>query len=64
MSHTDIPISVPWFEDSDPLAYALYKFMLTRAQDSYFFSIWRQFQTLLVYVVTRNSFISGFTSIF
>ena len=54
MSYTDIPISFTLFEDSDPLACALCKFMLTHAQDSYLLSIWRLLLTLLIYVTLLN----------
>ena len=37
MSHTDIPIFLTFFEDSDPLTCALYKYVLTHAQDSYLY---------------------------
>ena len=35
MSHTDIPICLTLFEDCDSLTCALYKLMMTHAQDSY-----------------------------
>ena len=50
MSRTDIPNFLTLLEDRDPLTYALYKFILTHAQDSYLLSIWRLLLTLLVYV--------------
>ena len=54
MSYKDIPISFTLFEDSDLLTCALYRFMLTHAQDSYLLSLWRLLLTLLVYVALLN----------
>ena len=54
MSRTDIQVSLTLFEDRNPLICALYKFMLTHAQDSYLLSIWRLLLALLVYVAFLN----------